>query len=63
MVIVRPGARPVAGAGDDYRIALEILRDVVATHAEDRCTGGRPTQLSVYVAPAPGGGGTTAAEG
>lgn len=51
VVIVWPDARPVAGAEGDFWIALEILREVVATLAEDRYTGGRPTQVSVYVAP------------
>jgi hypothetical protein len=55
-VIVWPDARPVAGGEGDFRIALNILRDVAATLAEVRCTGGRPTQVSVYVAPAPSGG-------
>ncbi|MFF1779877.1 hypothetical protein [Streptomyces virginiae] len=63
VVIVWPDARPVAGAEGDFWIALEILRDVVAILAEDRYTGGRPTQVSVYVAPAPCGGETVLAEG
>lgn len=54
VVIVWTDARPVTGAEGDFGIALEILRDVVATLAEDRYTGGRPTQVSVYVAPAAG---------
>ncbi|MFE5594201.1 barstar family protein [Streptomyces sp. NPDC056549] len=63
VVIVWPDARPVAGAKGDFWIALSILRDVVADLAEVRCTGGRPTQVSVYVAPAPSGGETALAEG
>ncbi|MET9758259.1 hypothetical protein ABZ016_04265 [Streptomyces sp. NPDC006372] len=54
MVIVWPDARPVAGAQGDLSIALTILRDLVATLAEARYTGGSPTQLSIYVAPAAG---------
>ncbi|MEU5919753.1 hypothetical protein [Streptomyces sp. NPDC047141] len=52
VVIIWPDAQPVAGAEGDFWIALEIFRDVVAGLAEDRYTGGRPTQVSVYVAPA-----------
>ncbi|MFD8207617.1 hypothetical protein ACFV2S_14670 [Streptomyces sp. NPDC059695] len=63
VVIVWPDARPVADAEGDFWIALEILRDVVAGLAEDRYTGGRPTQVSVYVAPAPYEGETVLAEG
>ncbi|MFC9593832.1 hypothetical protein ACFTUC_29100 [Streptomyces sp. NPDC056944] len=63
VVIVWPDARPVAGAKGDFWIALEILREVVSALAEDWYTGGRPTQVSVYVAPAPGGGETVLAEG
>lgn len=50
VVIVWPDAEPVAGAEGDFWTALDILRDMVATLAEDRYTGGRPTQVSVYVA-------------
>ncbi|MFD6436756.1 barstar family protein [Streptomyces venezuelae] len=53
VVIVWPDARPVAGAEGDFRIALEILRDVTESLAEARRTGGKPTQVSVYVARAP----------
>ncbi|MFE5589199.1 hypothetical protein [Streptomyces sp. NPDC056549] len=56
VVIIWPDAQPVAGAEGDFWIALMILREVVAGLAEDRYTGGRPTQVSVYVAPAPYGG-------
>ncbi|NEE34204.1 barstar family protein, partial [Streptomyces sp. SID7982] len=55
VVIVWPDARPVAGAEGDFRTALSILRDVAASLAEARGTSGRPTQVSVYVAPAPSG--------
>ncbi|KOU41380.1 hypothetical protein ADK53_09180 [Streptomyces sp. WM6373] len=55
MVIVWPDARPVADARGDFWTALDILRDLVATLAEARYTGGRPTQVSVYVAPASSG--------
>ncbi|MFC9399274.1 barstar family protein [Streptomyces sp. NPDC057027] len=63
VVIVWPDARPVAGAEGDFWIALSILRDVAESLAEVRYTGGRPTQVSVYVAPAPSGGETALAEG
>ncbi|MFB6632170.1 hypothetical protein ACFCWY_19955 [Streptomyces sp. NPDC056362] len=56
VVIVWPDAQPVAGAEGDFWIALEILCDVIAGLAEVRYTGGRPTQVSIYVAPAPCGG-------
>ncbi|MFE3558553.1 hypothetical protein ACFXKW_27395 [Streptomyces sp. NPDC059193] len=62
-VIVWPDTRPVAGAEGDFAIALSILRDLIATLAEARYTGGRPTQVSVYVAPAPDGAQTGLAEG
>ncbi|MFF9839296.1 barstar family protein [Streptomyces sp. NPDC013740] len=52
-VIVWPDARPVAGAWGDYRMALDIFRDVAGSLAEARWTNGRPMQVSVYVAPAP----------
>ncbi|MEU5683689.1 barstar family protein [Streptomyces venezuelae] len=52
VVIVWPDAGPVAGAEGEFRIALEILRDVTGSLADVRRTGGRPTQVSVYVAPA-----------
>lgn len=52
VVVIWPDAEPVAGAQGDFRIALDLLRDVAATLAEARFTGGRPTQVSVYVAPA-----------
>ncbi|KOU78890.1 hypothetical protein ABZY83_11960 [Streptomyces virginiae] len=55
VVIVWPDARPVADARGDFWTALDILRDLVATLAEARYTGGRPTQVSVYVAPASSG--------
>ncbi|WHM40956.1 barstar family protein [Streptomyces sp. BPTC-684] len=55
-VIVWPDAQPVAGAQGEYWIALDILRDMVTTLAEAPYTGGRPTQVSVYIAPAPRGG-------
>ncbi|MEU4152603.1 barstar family protein [Streptomyces sp. NPDC026659] len=54
VVIVWPDARPVAGAEGDFRTALSILRDVAASLAEARDTGGRPTQVSVCIAPASG---------
>ncbi|MCX5395334.1 barstar family protein [Streptomyces sp. NBC_00094] len=63
VVIVWPDARPVAGAEGDFWIALSILRDVAASLAEARDTSGRPTQVSVYVAPAPSGGEAALAEG
>ncbi|MFJ7955733.1 hypothetical protein ACIQ62_05490 [Streptomyces sp. NPDC096319] len=58
VVIVWPDARPVAGAEGDFRIALDILRGVAESLAEARYTSGRPTQVSVYVAPAPTDGET-----
>ncbi|MGW6286356.1 barstar family protein [Streptomyces sp. NPDC055107] len=63
VVIVWPDARHVAGAEGDFWIALSILRDVADSIAEARYTGGRPTQVSVYVAPAPSGGETALAAG
>ncbi|MFG2434553.1 hypothetical protein [Streptomyces sp. NPDC048508] len=63
VVIVWPDARPVAGAEGDFWIALSIFRDELATLAEDRYTGGRPTQVSVYVAPALSAGEAAPAEG
>lgn len=62
VVIVWPDARPVAGAEGDFRIALEILRDVTESLAEVRYTSGRPTQVSVYIAPAPSPGEAASAE-
>ncbi|MFD8710931.1 hypothetical protein OHA57_00465 [Streptomyces anulatus] len=47
----------------DGHIALSILRDVADSLAEARYTGGRPTQVSVYIAPASSGGETALAEG
>ncbi|MFD7750419.1 replication-relaxation family protein [Streptomyces sp. NPDC059698] len=44
-------------------IALSILRDVADSLAEARYTGGRPTQVSVYIAPAPSSGETALAAG
>ncbi|MCX2185294.1 barstar family protein [Streptomyces sp. SKN60] len=52
-VVVWPDARPVAGAeaaAGDFRIALDILRDVATSLADLRHTGGRPTQVAVYLA-------------
>ncbi|AJC52623.1 barstar family protein [Streptomyces sp. 769] len=63
VVIVWPDARPVAGAEGDFWIALDILRNVAESLAEVRYTGGRPTQVSVYVASASSGGDTALAEG
>ncbi|MCX4523941.1 barstar family protein [Streptomyces anulatus] len=63
VVIVWPDARPVAGAEGDFWIALSILRDVADSLAEARYTRGRPTQVSVYVAPTPSGGKTARAAG
>ncbi|MFF8535625.1 barstar family protein [Streptomyces sp. NPDC015532] len=63
VVILWPDAQQVASAQGEFRIALSILRDVVATLAEARYTGGRPTRVSVYVAPVPSGGETGPAEG
>ncbi|MFI8289749.1 hypothetical protein EAO71_14775 [Streptomyces sp. ms191] len=63
VVIVWPDARPVAGAEGDFWVALSILRDVAESLAEARYTGGRPTQVSVYVASASGGGGEALLEG
>ncbi|MYV74557.1 hypothetical protein GT352_11505 [Streptomyces sp. SID1046] len=62
VVIVWPDARPVAGAEGDFWIALEILRDVAESLAEVRYTSGRPTQVSVYIAPAPSPGEAASAE-
>ncbi|MET9446143.1 barstar family protein [Streptomyces cinerochromogenes] len=62
VVIVWPDARPVAGAEGDFWIALEILRDVAESLAEARYTSGRPTQVSVYIAPAPSPGEAASAE-
>ncbi|MEU2237105.1 barstar family protein [Streptomyces vietnamensis] len=62
VVVVWPDARPVVGAEGDFWIALSILRDELATLAEDRYTSGRPTQVSVYIAPAPIGGEAAPAE-
>ncbi|WP_370415581.1 barstar family protein [Streptomyces fradiae] len=55
-VIVWPDARPAAGAessesaAGDFRIALDILRDVATSLADLRHTGGRPTRVAVYLA-------------
>ncbi|MFF0434182.1 barstar family protein [Streptomyces sp. NPDC004327] len=62
-VIVWPDARPVAGAEGDFWIALDVLRDVAESLAEDRYTSGRPTRVSVYIAPAPSAGEAASAEG
>ncbi|MFJ7126897.1 barstar family protein [Streptomyces sp. NPDC098101] len=51
-VVVWPDAGPVAEAHGDYAIALDILRDLPPTLADPRYTGGRHTELSVYVASA-----------
>ncbi|WP_217226936.1 barstar family protein [Streptomyces anulatus] len=63
VVIVWPDARPVAAAKGDYWIALSILRDVAESLAEARYAGGRPTQVSVYIAPAPSAGETAPPKG
>ncbi|MEV8050594.1 barstar family protein [Streptomyces bacillaris] len=63
VVIVWPEARPVAGAEGDFRTALSVLRDVAASLAEARDTGGRPTQVAVYIAPAQSGGEAAPAKG
>ncbi|MFQ6850117.1 barstar family protein [Streptomyces sp. 35M1] len=63
VIIVWPDARPVAGAEGDFRTALSILRDVAASLAEARDTSERPTQVSVYVAPASSGGEAASAKG
>ncbi|MFF0476527.1 barstar family protein [Streptomyces sp. NPDC004284] len=63
VVIVWPDARPVADAEGDFRIALDTLRDLVTTLAEARHTCGRPTQVSVSIAPAPSDGETVSAKG
>ncbi|WP_306328488.1 barstar family protein [Streptomyces venezuelae] len=62
VVIVWPDARPVAGAAGDFWIALEILRDVAESLAAVRYTSRRPTQVSVYIAPAPSPGEAASAE-
>ncbi|MFC8340841.1 barstar family protein [Streptomyces rubiginosohelvolus] len=63
VIIVWPDTRPVAGAERDFRTALSILRDVAASLADDRDTGGRPTQVSVYVASVPSCGEAASAKG
>ncbi|MFH8394643.1 barstar family protein [Streptomyces sp. NPDC018036] len=63
VVIVWPGVRPTAGAEDDFKTALNVLRDVIASLAEARYTGGRPTWLSVYVARASSRGEEARAKG
>ncbi|MFG3248454.1 barstar family protein [Streptomyces sp. NPDC048187] len=63
VVIVWPDARPVAGAEGVFPIALSILRDVAESLAEARYTSGRPTRVSVYVAPAPSAGDTAPPKG
>ncbi|MFI5522128.1 barstar family protein [Streptomyces platensis] len=63
VVIVWPDARPLADAQGDFWIALDLLRDLAATLAEARYTGGRPTQVSVCVAPASNRGEEAPAEG
>ncbi|MFD9567352.1 barstar family protein [Streptomyces sp. NPDC059994] len=55
VVIVWPDAHPVAGAQGDFEIALDILREMVTNLAEAQYTGGRPTRVSVYIAPAANG--------
>ncbi|WP_435187758.1 barstar family protein [Streptomyces sp. bgisy126] len=52
-VVVWPDAGPVAEAHGDYAIALDVLRDLPPTLADPRCTAGRRTELSVYVASVP----------
>ncbi|MGW0859494.1 barstar family protein [Streptomyces sp. NPDC002690] len=63
VVIVRPDARPVAETEGDFRMALDVLRGLVADLAEARYTVGRTTQVSVHVAPLPSGGEEASAEG
>ncbi|WP_369383129.1 hypothetical protein [Streptomyces sp. cg36] len=53
VVILWPDARPVAGAEGDFVIALDILRETVATLADAQYTNGRPTHVCVHIAPAP----------
>jgi hypothetical protein len=55
VVIVWPDARPFADARepDDFWVELGIFRQVVRSLAEPRYTGGRPTRVSVFIAPAP----------
>ncbi|MFD9488327.1 barstar family protein [Streptomyces sp. NPDC059991] len=55
VVIVWPDAHPVAGAQGDFEIALDVLREMVTSLAEAQYTGGRPTRVSVYIAPAANG--------
>ncbi|XIE80901.1 barstar family protein [Streptomyces sp. SBR177] len=56
VVVVWPDAGPVAGAEGDHGIALDILRELVASLADDRFTVGRPNGVAVYVAEAAPGG-------
>ncbi|MFJ4867593.1 hypothetical protein [Streptomyces sp. NPDC088757] len=53
-VLLRPDAgRPAEGVDGDHAIALDILRDLPKSLADPRYAGGRPTELSVYVASVP----------
>ncbi|MFJ6247741.1 MULTISPECIES: hypothetical protein [unclassified Streptomyces] len=47
----------LAEAHGDHVIALDVLRDLPTSPADARCTAGRRTELSVYVAPAHRDGG------
>ncbi|WP_030693409.1 barstar family protein [Streptomyces globisporus] len=62
-VIIWPDAQPVTDAQGDFRIALEILRDIIATLGEAQYSDGRPTHVSVYIAPDPSSEGETPAKG
>ncbi|MFC8290724.1 hypothetical protein ACFUJ0_06805 [Streptomyces sp. NPDC057242] len=57
VVVVRPDAGPVVEAHGDHVIALDVLRDLPTSPADARCTAGRRTELSVYVASAHRDGG------
>ncbi|AVH97783.1 MULTISPECIES: barstar family protein [Streptomyces] len=52
VVVVWPDAGAVAEAHGDHAIALDILRDLPTSLADARCTAGRRTGFSVYVASA-----------
>lgn len=54
VVIVWPDAHPVASAQGDFKIALAILREMVTSLAQAQYTGGQPTHVSLYIAPATG---------
>ncbi|MFI9004153.1 barstar family protein [Streptomyces sp. NPDC053541] len=56
VVVVWPDAGPVAGAVGDHGIALDILRELVTSLADDWFTVGRPNGVAVYVAEAAPGG-------